>query len=321
VILNAWGPNNVELTETITRAIDRVTTDGRQGRGCVVCFSAGNAGYVPLAEANSFAAYDKVLAIGASINVSPTNPCTSRHPDPDGRTTDLHAEMDRRAYYSPYGDELDLVAPSSTAETDKNVDPIVAATLVGNGTWISSRSVQTQLTRDAQANATNLEVANPQGFATHNILLVGLPGNAHLQFTTITAVAGNTVSVDPLRIAWPAGTPVSTGNKDYSRDFGGTSYAAAAVAGAAALVLSANRSLTWQEVRDILCTTADRIDPDQTNGDGRWIMRNGRPFSKWYGSGRLNVAAAVENARNLARPPDPVQLPPVHGGAVESRQR
>ena len=47
----------------------------------------------------------------------------------------------------------------------------------------------------------------------------------------------------------------------YCSDFGGTSSATPLVAGVAALVLSANRSLRWDEVRDVLTSTADKIDP------------------------------------------------------------
>ena len=89
-------------------------------------------------------------------------------------------------------------------------------------------------------------------------------------------------------------TDVSFRGKGYSTgaycsDFGGTSSATPLVAGAAALVLSANRSLRWDEVRDVLTSTADKIDSAGGN------YRSG--YSLKYGFGRLNAEAAVTKAK------------------------
>jgi subtilisin family serine protease len=92
-------------------------------------------------------------------------------------------------------------------------------------------------------------------------------------------------------------TDVSIRGKGYSSgaycdDFGGTSSATPLVAGCAALVLSANASLSWNGVRDVLTSTAEKID----RGNGRYT----RGYSLQYGYGRVNAAAAVDAA--LARP-------------------
>ena len=92
-------------------------------------------------------------------------------------------------------------------------------------------------------------------------------------------------------------TDVSFRGKGYSSgaycdDFGGTSSATPLVAGCAALVLSANASLSWDGARDVLTSTAEKID--RTNG------RYTRGYSLQYGYGRVNAAAAVDAA--LARP-------------------
>lgn len=73
---------------------------------------------------------------------------------------------------------------------------------------------------------------------------------------------------------------------DYVTDFNGTSSATPIVAGAAALVLSANPDLSESEVRAILRATADKVGP-LPYIDGR----NDR-----MGHGRLNVLGAVQSA-------------------------
>lgn len=76
---------------------------------------------------------------------------------------------------------------------------------------------------------------------------------------------------------------------DYTARFGGTSSACPGVAGVAALMLEKNPDLTWEEVREILKSSCDRIDPHMGNYDA-----NGH--SPFYGYGRVNALKAVENA-------------------------
>lgn len=93
--------------------------------------------------------------------------------------------------------------------------------------------------------------------------------------------------------------------------FGGTSAAAPMVAATAALMLSARSDLRWDELRDILRTTAYKIDPGYSTPPAGWLFWNGHQwkplptaspssggnwFSKWYGYGRLNTFKAVEQA-------------------------
>jgi subtilisin-like proprotein convertase family protein len=76
---------------------------------------------------------------------------------------------------------------------------------------------------------------------------------------------------------------------NYTNAFGGTSSACPGAAGVAALVLSRNPSLRWDEVKDILRRSCDRIDPQggQYNGNGH---------SQFYGYGRLNAETAARLA-------------------------
>ncbi len=79
-----------------------------------------------------------------------------------------------------------------------------------------------------------------------------------------------------------------------TQTFGGTSAAAPMVAGAVALMLSANPQLTCDEVLDIICASADKIDSG--NPAARWQNEGGTLFSPLYGFGRLNVENAVRKA-------------------------
>ena len=75
----------------------------------------------------------------------------------------------------------------------------------------------------------------------------------------------------------------------YCDDFGGTSSATPLVAGIAALVLSANKTLKWHAVRDILRSTAEKIDKSKGGYKDGYSIR--------YGFGRVNADAAVEKAQ------------------------
>ena len=82
------------------------------------------------------------------------------------------------------------------------------------------------------------------------------------------------------------------GNKHYTDKFGGTSSAAPLVAGIAALVISANPTLTAKEVKSIIKKSADKIKRKNTTA-GKYD-RNGH--SKWYGFGKVNAGRAVKIA-------------------------
>jgi subtilisin family serine protease len=66
------------------------------------------------------------------------------------------------------------------------------------------------------------------------------------------------------------------------------------VAGVAALVLAANPTLQWHQVKDLLRFTCDRIDETA----GEYDADTGH--SRFYGYGRINAARAVAMALELA---------------------
>ncbi len=85
----------------------------------------------------------------------------------------------------------------------------------------------------------------------------------------------------------------------YTNNFGGTSSACPGAAGVAALVIARNPSLRWDQVKDILKRSCDKIDTAGGNYDA-----NGR--SPFYGFGRLNAKKAVELA--LPTQVDPIAI-------------
>jgi subtilisin family serine protease len=84
------------------------------------------------------------------------------------------------------------------------------------------------------------------------------------------------------------------GNGDYTFDFGGTSSAVSLAAGLTALVLSADPALPAAAVRQILCDSAEKIDP----ANGAYAGRRAGGYSSWYGYGRIHAARAVACAKN-----------------------
>ncbi len=82
---------------------------------------------------------------------------------------------------------------------------------------------------------------------------------------------------------------------DYTEDFGGTSSACPGIAGVVALILSANADLTWQQVRDVIKNSCDKID----TANGNYNANN---HSKFYGFGKIDAERAVKNAIALKNP-------------------
>lgn len=106
--------------------------------------------------------------------------------------------------------------------------------------------------------------------------------------------------------------PMSTENNSRYGRHGNTSAAAPMVAGVLALMLLVNPDLTATQLKELLCLTADQIDKDNDHDKGKWrtaqavltqgqlaalplSLRN-RPYSKWYGFGRVNALKAVRAA-------------------------
>jgi subtilisin family serine protease/subtilisin-like proprotein convertase family protein len=97
---------------------------------------------------------------------------------------------------------------------------------------------------------------------------------------------------------------------NYTSTFNGTSSAAPNASGVVALILSANPSLTWRDVRHILASTSTLIDADNEKvtlsiGDDEfsahdgWVKNAaGFSFNNLYGFGRVDAGAAVAMAKS-----------------------
>lgn len=196
VISCSLGPDGVPwlLTDVLREAFDYATTYGRNGRGSVIFWAGGNGN--ESISTDQIVSYERTIAVGASTN------------------------QDRRAGYSDFGPELDIMAPSN------------------GGT---------------------------------------------LGITTTTNSGTGPTTVDP------------SGN--YTDSFGGTSSASPLAAGVGALVLSVNRDLSWEEVRQVLLDSADKIDAATNPYNPAPAGRPPGTRNDRYGYGRVNAQRAIQLAQ------------------------
>lgn len=102
-------------------------------------------------------------------------------------------------------------------------------------------------------------------------------------------------------------------NCNYTSTMNGTSSAAPVTSGVIALILDANPSLKWRDVKHILATSATQVNasaglsdhpfytPDVSGVTYQqgWVTNvAGYKFHNWYGFGRVNAGAAVTAAMN-----------------------
>ena len=110
VISNSWGPSSLNFPISLRqdRAIRKAATEGRNGKGCVICFAAGNANRPVNGTVDEQAWPDSVLngpvkwfnGYAAHPNVITVSACTS---------------LNRKAAYSSWGNEISVCAPSNNA--------------------------------------------------------------------------------------------------------------------------------------------------------------------------------------------------------------
>ncbi|MEV0472168.1 S8 family serine peptidase [Streptomyces prunicolor] len=301
VITNSFGASvNVPISELMCMTFDRLTDDGRSGRGVLLFFSAGNINCdLDSTFHRPWGMYDRCFCVSASTL------------DDDGVT-------EIKASYSSFGSTVDFCAPSNDNEGVHNPPTVFGAhtatrlAMPEGGALPGHSDRLTHLTAAVAAGSGTVTVNSATGLAANQAILIGTPGAAGTEGRQITAVNAGTsqVSFTPaLRNAHGAGTVAAAGPRSHRSDFGGTSYATPVCAGAGALMLSANPRLQWNQVRDILRSTAVKIDPANTEAKGRWRDGDGRIstasgytgplFSEFFGFGRIDVAAAVRRAQRF----------------------
>ena len=229
IISNSWGYRYVtdpNYVPAIVSAIENAITNGRNRRGCVVLFAAGN-------TANHVGNDDGYITFPASVDISGVF------------TIGASDRYDQQANYSPTSDPgsghnqiIDVVAPSH-------------------------RAYPNQITGE-----------------TLEMWSIDIPGNNGYNPYP---------SYPPMPHPPPIGEQLPSSGTNYlyyTGRFGGTSHSCPVVAGVAALVLSADQSLTYLEVFDILTATADEV--------GGYTYTNG--WSEELGYGRVNACRAVFEA-------------------------
>jgi hypothetical protein len=292
------------LSGTAQAMLDYVTSFGRAGKGCMCFFSTGN-GNSDNTTNRPYSAYQKSFGLAATTYAN------------DGVT-------EIRAPYSGHG-KIALCAPShdqyTMAGTTFHNPPTGFATWAahhaGAGNLISHRAIETTLTAASAAGANTLTLASVAGLAMNQVIhvgAIGVDGSEPARITAVNAMT-NTIGVNGWNMmgTWGGGLtnahavsdPVAQGPADHRNGFGGTSSATPLTAGVAALILSAEPDLTWVEAREILRDTAVKFDLANTNAVGQWLDVNGAPSttsglpavqSGWYGYGRIDAAAAVQEA-------------------------
>lgn len=278
---------------------DAVTDDGRGGLGTVLFFSAGNVNQdLDVSFHRPWSMYGRCFGVSAS-------------------TLAANGVDEVKSDYSSFGSTVDFCAPSNDTFAPVIHNPTMqygafSATRADapEGTAIpGTAATTTALSSASAAGAMSITVASITGAVVGGSVLIGPVAAATSRGRTITAINTTTrvVSLDrALPAGFATGTAVAFAPHLYRSDFGGTSYATPVTAGVAALMLSANPQLSWEQVGDILRGTAVKIDPNNADATGRWRDAANRistdpayagpVFSEWYGAGRIDAGAAVSRA-------------------------
>jgi subtilisin family serine protease len=294
-ISNSFGyAAGLPISGLMKDTFDFLTERGRNGRGVLLFFSAGNSGG-DLTLERPWAAYERTLAVTASTL---GNGGIGEIRAKESSLGDAYATLDFCApsassltglYDPPASYAIITAADRCSTDPDHNLQPNAPA----------EGRVRTTILEDAAAQEQAPAVISSEGFAAGQFVLIGKASSA--EFNQIAGIPDGTHLrlKDGLSKPRRRGTAVVGGPADALHSFSGTSCATAIAAGLGALLLSACRALTWDQVRSILRGTAVRIDDPNSDPIGGWRQIDGVPYSSWYGFGRIDAFLAVDAA--LAR--------------------
>ena len=142
VISCSWSPASVyfPLSRRISRAINRAATKGRDGKGCVVVFSAGNANR-PLEGKVQESGWPRNLLRGI------TDWLSGFAVHPDVITVSASTSLNRKAAYSNWGRHISVAAPSNNAPPNMalsqgvfDTGPPIRQRLLGRAVLTSDRT-------------------------------------------------------------------------------------------------------------------------------------------------------------------------------------
>jgi subtilisin family serine protease len=275
------------LPGTVRDLLSQLTNRGRNGKGVIAVFAAGNESEsIRLSRPWGF--YEKSFCCAAS--------------------TLSEQYIEERASYSNFG-KVDWCMPSSTAVKNgvAHLPPksygVWTSSIPGKGTVPSIPEVMTELVCKTSSGDVELKVKTVSNLKLDMRILVGKPGQPGSETTVITKAPDtrkNFLTVQGIDLGHKIGDPVFSGPCNHRDNFSGTSAATPLSAGVCALVLSANPHLTWVEAREVLRGTAEKIDFE----NGQWLNAHGylagsiaeAVFSKFYGYGRLDAYRSVKAA-------------------------
>ncbi|MEO1791846.1 MAG: S8 family serine peptidase [Cyanobacteria bacterium J06629_19] len=150
VISCSWSPASVyfPLSRRISRAINKAATKGRDGKGCVVIFSAGNANRPVEGKVEEFG-WPRNLLKGL------TNWLSGFAIHPDVITVSACTSLNRKAAYSNWGRHISVAAPSNNAPPSMSLSagtfdtgPPVQQSLPGRAVLTSDRTGTAGYTSD-----------------------------------------------------------------------------------------------------------------------------------------------------------------------------
>lgn len=143
VISCSWGPGSIYFPLSLRQraVITRAATEGRNGKGCVIVFAAGNANR-PISGSINETGWPKEALKG------PTNWLSGFAVHPDVLAVSACTSLNRKSAYSNWGSQISIAAPSNNAPPGMwlpnvgsvSTGPTIQTYLQGRGVVTSDRT-------------------------------------------------------------------------------------------------------------------------------------------------------------------------------------